>query len=249
MKIGPALAAVLLIGQTCPAIAQTASDPAAEVDKDAVAALQRMGTALRGLKNFALTAEFTREDVLTTGQKLQHGGTIEAKIGRPDKLRFDITSDRQARSMFFDGKTLTVFAPRVGYYATVKSSGTIAEMMKRVRDQYDIEFPLADLFQWTSEGSPTENITSAFRVGTEHIQGEACEHYAVRSAAADWQVWIAPEPSSLPCKIVITTTDDPSMPEYSAVLRWTQSAPFEPAQFVFTPPSGTRQIQIASAGQ
>lgn len=249
MKIGPAFAAILLMGQGLPALAQAAPPSAGDVDRDAVAALQRMAAALRELKNYSLSAEVTREEVLTTGQKLQYAGTMEVKVRRPDGLRLDVSSDRQARNLYFDGKTLTVFAPHVGYYASVKAPGTIAEMLKLAQDNYDIEFPLADLFEWSGKEDPAANITSAFRVGTEHIGGVACEHYAVRGTSADWQVWIAPAPSSLPCKLVITTTDDPSMPQYSAVLRWSPGAPFEPAQFTFTPPTGAREIQLARASQ
>lgn len=249
MQIRPALLALILFAHDVPALAQDPPSPPPQVDSDAREALQRMGTALRGLKNYGLSAEFTTEEVLTSGQKLQHGGTFEAKVRRPNGFRIDINSDRQARNLFYDGKTLTVFAPRVGYYASVQAPPTIAEMINLTEEQYGIEIPLASLFQWGSEGSPAENITSAFRVGTEHIGGLACEHYAVRGANADWQVWIAPAPSSLPCKLVITTKDDAAMPQYTAVLRWSANAPFEPSQFVFTPPADARQIQLARASQ
>ena len=40
----------------------------------------------------------------------------------PDRLRIDATSDRNQRQFFYDGETVTIFAPEVGAYAALRCS-------------------------------------------------------------------------------------------------------------------------------
>ena len=72
-----------------------------------------------------------------------------------------------------------------------------------------------------------------------------CDHYAFRQADVDWQVWIERGKRALPCKIVITTTQDPAQPQYSAVLKWNVAPKFNKATFTFVPPKDAKQIQVA----
>lgn len=251
MKIPLSLAAVLACAAISPAAGQDTANavpasPSELRDADAIAAIERMGRALAALKAFSVSADITDEQVLTTGQKLQSSGTLQIAARRPDGMKMDITSDRETRTLYYDGKTLTVFAPKVGYYASVPAPATIKETIDLATERYDIEFPLADLFVWGGDGSSTAALTSAFRVGTEKFGGVACEHYAARQEGTDWQVWIAPAPSSLPCKLVITTTDDPSQPQYSAVLKWKADQALDPKLFTFSPPSNTRKITLGT---
>src|SRR5262245_34795881 len=81
--------------------AQADATPAAATkDADAMAALDRMGAALRRLNSFSLHAAITSEEVLTSGQKLQYGGTVDFRVRRPDGFRIEMVSDRQARTIY-----------------------------------------------------------------------------------------------------------------------------------------------------
>jgi hypothetical protein len=203
-----------------------------------------MGAALGGLQSFEVHADVTQEEVLTTGQKLQFGGTVDVKARRPNAVRMDVKSDRKDRTLFYDGKRATLFSPRVGYYATFAAPPTIAEMLKMAAEKYAIETPLADLFAWGKDPQAESKLQSAFRIGTETINGKICDQYAMRQPEADWQVWIEEGSQALPCKLVITTTDDPAMPQYSAVYRWTPRETFADSTFAFSPPANSRKIAI-----
>ncbi len=216
-----------------------------ERDGDAVTALEVMGTSLRSAQDLSLTAQITRESVLTSGQKVQFGGTIDIDFVRPNKLRLDVKSDRQERSLFYDGKSLTVFSPRLGYYASVDAPGTVAETLALATARYGIEFPLADLFSWGTDMRMLDRIDSAFRVGTETIGDRTCRHYAFRQQGVDWQIWIEDTTFARPCKLVITTTDDPAQPQYTATLNWKRGAEPSASRFAFTPPQGARKIALA----
>ena len=213
-------------------------------DPQTMAALDKMGAALRKLQSFGVRTDTTEERVLTTGQKIQYGGYAEIKAQRPNKLRVDRVNDRQARSLYFDGKTLTIDSPRIGFYGSVPAVGTIREAVSAVAENYDVETPLADLFAWGEDPALAARIQSAFYVGAETVGGNACDQYAMRQADVDWQVWIRQKGEALPCKLVITSTDDPSMPQYSAVFTWIPQQTHAASVFTFAPPKDSRKIPL-----
>ena len=78
----------------------------------------------------------------------------------------------------------------------------------------------------------------------ERIDKRTCMHYAFRQEKVDWQVWVEEGAQPLPCKLVITSRDDPSMPQYTAVLHWDLTTPVEASALAFTPPADARKIPI-----
>jgi len=232
-----------LMAQTPPA-----PEPASAIrDPQTLAALDKMGASLRKLQSFSVRADTTDEKVLTTGQKIQFSGIVESRVRRPNQLRIDRVSDRQARSLYFDGKTVTIYSPRMGFYGTAPAVGTIRQVVAAVAEKYDLETPLADLFAWGEDPSAAARVQSAFYVGAQTIDGIACDQYAMREELVDWQVWIRQKGEALPCKLVITSTDDPSMPQYTAVFHWTPQQAHPASTFTFVPPKGSHKIPLESA--
>jgi hypothetical protein len=222
-----------------------AARPRSAVDQDALAALERMGAALRARIIFVLTADITDEDVLNSGEKLQFAGTVEISARRPDRFKVSIMSDIKDRQIYYDGKQVTVYAPKLGMYGQFTAPATIAQTLRAARERYDIELPLADLFTWGTDESAASKLRSGFLVRPEHISGRACDHYAFRQENVDWQIWIAAEGAALPCKLVITNTEDDSRPQYTAVLRWNFPNALAEDVFAFKPPSaGANRIVI-----
>jgi hypothetical protein len=234
----------LAIGLGAAAHAQAKAAPATKPDADALAALNKMGEALRALSAFTITADVTTEQVLDSGQKLQYGGDVKIEVQRPGAFKIWSKSDRQERELYYDGKSLTVFAPKIGYYASVPAPATISATLDTISDKYGLEVPLADLFSLGVDPALTAKIQSGFDVGPATVAGKACEHYAFRQAEADWQVWIRSEGPALPCKMVITTTQDDAQPQYTAVMTWEAAAPGQGA-YTFTPPANAHRITLA----
>jgi hypothetical protein len=229
--------------------AQRTAAPAAsaDVDADALMALTKMGEALRSHNALSVTMDVTNEDVLTSGQKLQYVGTVQVTARRPDRFKMSIVSDIKNRDIYYDGKSVTVFSPRLGLYANFAAPGTIAQTLEAARDKFGVELPVADLFTWGVDDSRAARLTSGFLVRPEHIDGRACNHYAFRQQNVDWQIWIDDQ-TSLPCKLVITRTDDPSLPQYTAVMRWTFPTTIAESTFNFMPPTGSQKIAILELG-
>ena len=210
----------------------------------ALAALDRMGAALRAHQNVNVHADITAEDALNTGEKLQYAGTVDIVARRPNAMRLTMRMGASERTLYYNGKTLTVAVPELNYYASVAAPGTIREMLTMADERYGMEVPLADLFSWDSNSAA--KLTSAFAAGQEVIGGQTCDHFAMRQPGVDWQVWIRQGKDALPCKLVITTRADPSLPQYTAVYSWSDAPPPEAAAYTYNPPPEAKAIAMHS---
>jgi hypothetical protein len=235
-------AATVALGQT-----RTTPPPKQSIDPQAVAALERMGAYLRSQQTMRVEGEMTTDDVLPSGQKVQYSGTVQLRVRRPDRLRADVISDRKNEQMFYDGKTFTVFQPRVGYYASFDAPPTLGELVDVAEKRYGLDLPLADLFYWGTEKSPVNELRAATKVGGSTVKGVACEHYAFRQRDVDWEICIEPGGRPLPRKMIITTTTEPTRPQHSMVLTWDLAPRLDDTDFAFTPPPTAQRIQFETA--
>ena len=240
---GLALAGVVLAEDQGTAPAAPTTETSA-IDPAAMQALDRMGAYLRGLTSFSLRADDAVDEVLDTGQKLQITKTVEFQVHKPDRLHAEITTDRKAREIFFDGKHFTLLAPEARYFTTVAAPPTIREMLTALETKYDIELPLRDLFLWGDDTDAAADIQEAMRVGTSNIAGQLADHYAFRQDEIDWQIWIAQGEAPLPLRYVITTKNEPGEPQYMANLTWDTQAKPADAVFTFTPSKDDHPIAI-----
>lgn len=242
------LSAVAVVG--CLSLAQPAAAQATKgtVDRAAVEAATKMGEQLRGLKSFQVTSDVTLS-AIENGQKAETKMTVTYKVRRPDAFVIDAVSDRKSRRFIYDGKSFTVFAPKVGYFATVSAPATINETAEVVYATYGVALPLADLFYWGDGASPADGVTSARKVGSERIAGVETDHYAFSNGEIDWQLWIQRGAQPLPRRVVITTLGDDAKPTYDATLSWTTNATFAADTFTFTPAKDARPIALARVSQ
>ena len=242
-KIGYTAGAVLLATVlSAPVAAQEKSDLIAP---EAMKALDQMGAYLRTLKDFQVQAEITSEEVLSNGQKLQFASTTNVLAQKPSKLRVSIEGEQKSRLFLYDGKSFTLFAPRVGFYATVPAPDTIGKLIEILTQKYDVEIPLVDLFLWGGPNASANEITAAADVGPGTVEGVTCEHYAFRQPGLDWQVWIQLGDHSLPRKLVLTTTTDEARPQHTSVLTWNMAPSYSEDAFVFDPPDDAHKIVFA----
>jgi hypothetical protein len=246
--IGTAIGLLMLATGLCAPLPAQHADRIIKSDliaPEAKQALNKMGAYLRSLKDFEVRAEVTTEDVLTDGEKLQYAQTATILARLPDKLRGEIDGEQKSRLFFYDGKSFTLFARRLGYYATVPAPPTVGQLIDMVSDKYEIEMPLVDLFLWGSPRATADEITAASDVGPGEIEGVTCEHYAYRQPGMDWQVWIQLGEHPLPRKLVLTTTTDDARPQHISVLTWNLAPSYNTESFVFHPPADAHKVVFA----
>ena len=247
-----AIAIPMACAIAAPAFAQSSGEAPATAaapqrDPAALAALDAMGNALRGLQAFKLTTQTTRDIVLDDGQKVQLLGEVEYRVQRPDKLFVDIRSDRKQRQLIFDGKQVTLYAPRLAVYAQAATEAdSIGGLVENANTKYGIEFPLGDLFRYGTGKTSKDDIQAAMHVGGGTLDGEAIEQYAYRQDGIDWQLWLS-KATNLPKRLEITSLDDETRPAYAAQLHWDTKSPVDAASFAFRPPAGVNKIEIVPA--
>lgn len=230
--------------------AAAAPTAAAVVNAKAVERLNEMGAYLRSLKTFTVNADVTVEEVLDSGQKVENANTVEIAARRPDKLRVYTTSAKRSRKIYYDGKTVTIFGEKLGYYGSFSAPATLGETVELAAKKYGLEVPLADLFLMGTDRFDTKSITEAIYVGPQLIGGVLCDQLAFRQPGVDWQVCIERGKAPLPRKLVVTGTDgDPAQPVRRSTLTWKVGSAPEAVAFTFVPPKGATRIAVKEAAK
>jgi hypothetical protein len=233
-----------------PPAAPAAKESDNPVDPEAVQALQRMSAYLMKLQSFELKADTTLDLVTAEGQRIQLGGVSKYKVRAPNAFQIDITTDLKDRQFFYDGKQFTVFAPKLGFYATAPAPPTIRGTLQAIHEKFGIVLPLEDLFRWSDpSGAREAKLTSAFLVGPATIDGATTDHYAFREDKADWEVWIERGERPIPRKLVIVDRTDLAAPGYSARLTWNMNPTLAASDFTFRPGAGAKAIHFAELNQ
>jgi hypothetical protein len=252
---GAALAAGVLLAGNGAAWAQQPAAPApaaapaptaaAVINAKAVERLNAMGAHLRSLKAFTVNADVTVEEVLDSGQKVENALTVEIAARMPDKLRVSTTSAERNRKVYYDGKSVTIFGQKLGYYGSFPAPATIAQTVDIAARKYGLEVPLADLFLMGTDKFDTKSITEAIYVGPQMIGGVLCDQLAFRQPGVDWQICIERGKTPLPRKLVVTGTDgDAAQPVRRSILTWKAGTAPEAAAFTFVPPKGATRIAV-----
>ncbi len=217
------------------------------IEDVAVDALRNMSNYLMQAKTLGISTEGSLDVVTDDGQRIQLDGTTTYKIRRPGFV-IDYVSDMKSRRFIYDGKSFTVYSPKLGYYASVPAPGTNREVLDAIYNKFGISLPLVDLFRW-GEGMNADRIKalkSAYDVGPATIDGAATEHYAFREPDIDWEVWIQKGDQPLPRKLVIVDRTDPARPTFTSRLSWQVNPSYSDADFSFVPGADAKRIQLAT---
>ncbi|MEJ2086552.1 MAG: DUF2092 domain-containing protein, partial [Acidobacteriota bacterium] len=88
-------------------------------------------------------------------------------------------------------------------------------------------------------------VTSGGVVGKSIVGGVRCDHLAFRTPLVDWQIWIADGDEPLPYKYVLTTMDDPALPQYLVLMSdWNVDPKFDETLFEISAPEGAQEIDF-----
>ena len=245
---GPLLLAALAAVAAVPALGQDAprelviEHPDAVVTPDARAALDRMKVYLNGLDSFTIDAQASRDELLAYGYKLQNNEWARMTVQRPNRMRVDVDGDIKKRSYYYDGSTLTMFAPDENVYSRVPAPGTIREVVDQLHMR-GVEMPLIDILGQAYQGTLLQDVRVGLKVQDTMVDGVAAEHLAFRQPLIDWQIWVAK--NGAPKKILITTRYALGDPQYEVELDWNENPRPPASTFTFQPPEGAREVPVA----
>ncbi|MFZ4681781.1 MAG: DUF2092 domain-containing protein [Terrimicrobiaceae bacterium] len=220
---------------------------AERIDPQALASLKRMSSTLAAAKAFTYQSKTILEVPATTGQFVTLFSTGEIALKRPDKVRARMGGDAPSFDMFYDGATLSAFAPGTKVFSTSKAPPTIDAMLQGLREETGIRFASSPLLFSDPYAVLTRGLTSAVVVGPSVVDGTACEHLAFRSPGVNWEIWIEAAPRALPRRLAVTFTDQTNFPRTLVDFsHWNLRPWLRDGDFVFHQPAGAREIPFAS---
>ena len=215
------------------------------VSPDAVRILKNSTDYLAGLQLFGLEADSSIEVVTESGQKIQFDNRAMAVVQRPNGFYAARVGDLVEQEFLYDGKTLTLHDADAGYYATVAAPDTLEAMLDFARESLDIVAPGGDFIYANAFDILMEDVETALLVGKSVIEGVVCDHLAFSKPGTDCQVWIARGEQPLPLKIVSTSRDVLSAPQFTVLIReWDIAVDVPKDKFQFTPPDDAQAVDF-----
>lgn len=220
------------------------ADAPPNVEPKADDLLHKMSSELAGMKGFSFDTGQVMEVVTPEGEKIQAIAGSTVHVQRPNKLRTERVGPMGGGTLYYDGKTLSVFGKRDNLYASASVPPTIDEAVDFVRAKLSIDAPGADLLHSDPYKVLMEDVVSGRYLGIEPIGDRMCHHLAYRGNETDWQIWIEDGAHPLPCRFVITSKKEQGAPEYQIELKGWKAEELPADSFSFTPPEGAMKIKF-----
>ena len=220
---------------------------APDIEPKAGEVLQQMCDYLKNLQQFSVQAEITEDVLLTSGQRIQSGRSVEASVRRPDRFRAESVGDTDNRQLVYDGKTITLMDRSKNFYTTIAAPPEIDAALEHAVQAFNLRAPLADLIYTKAYENLTAGVVSGFYVGLSKVQGVPCHHLAFKQKDIDWQIWIENSPTPVPRKFLITDKTAQGLQFTALFTKWNTSPQLEDGLFTFVAPEKAEKIDILPA--
>lgn len=196
-------------------------------------------------KTISATFDTDIEVVTPEIQKIQFTSSGKLILNRPNKLRASRTGGYADVELVFDGKTVSVLGKDANAYAQTDASGTVDQLIDRLRNEYSLDLPGADLLLSNAYDVMMEDVLEAKHIGQGVVNGVECEHLAFRNQDTDWQVWVAVGDRPIPCKYVITSKAVAGAPQYTLVIKDWKTDEVSADTFAFQPPADAKKVDFS----
>ena len=211
--------------------------------------ISEMGESLRELRTFTLQMDTTTDVIVDNNQKIKTSATKNIYIIGSNHLRLDIDGEFLKRNYYFDGSHFSLYTPGLGYYTTIPFEGTSDELLNHLIAQFNLKLPLEDLFMLGKDQASLDSIESAAYIATVKINDKRCDHVAFRQGKKNWQLWISWGEKPMPCKMVVTSTEEAVQPEYSAVFAWNKLPNQPRSGFTFHPKKQDMKVELTKEAE
>jgi hypothetical protein len=215
--------------------------------QDAGKVLKAMSDYVTSQQTIAMTFDSDIEVITPELQKIQFTSSGQVLLSRPDKLRATRAGGYTDVELVFDGKTATVLGKNVNAFAQADAPGTVDQLIERLRDQYNVAMPGADLLLSRVYDDLMADVIDAKHIGQGVVDGVECEHLAFRNADVDWQLWVEIGARPIPRKYVITSKAVTAAPQYTLRIKdWRTDVPVAADAFAFTPPADAKKVELTA---
>lgn len=223
---------------------QTPVNP--DIEQRALDLLADMSDYLASAKTMTFRVKAMVE-TQANGQLLHFWSRSEVTLKRPNGLKILTQSDSKPLNIFFDGKNLSVYAPKNNMYAAIAAPATIDELIPFAVEKAGIMTNYYDILTSDPFAYLTDDLTRAFSAGQSTVDGTLCDHLAFKGEDVSWEIWIATGDKPLPLMMAITYLKVPDQPRFLLHLsNWKLNVPVAKGTFAFVKPAGAVQIEFQS---
>jgi hypothetical protein len=210
---------------------------------DAKSILKAMSDYVSSQKTIEFTFDSDIEVITPQLEKIQFANSGDALLSRPDRFRAHRVSGHADVTLFFDGKTVSIFGKSINGYAQFEAPGSVDQLIEGLRSGHGVAMPGADLLLSNSYDVLVAGVEEAKHIGRGVIDGRQCEHIAFRNFDTDWQLWVEVGKSPIPRKLVITSKTLNNAPQYTVrVKSWKTGVKPALDAFAFVPPATAKKL-------
>ncbi len=230
------------------ALAQTpAADaqPAAPELRTTAQVVDQVCNFLKTQRSFTVEMDITYDDVLDFGNKVQYSAYQTLSVQKPNRLRSEYVGDERVTNFYYDGRTVTLYAPNFEYYATKAAPATLDAALAQVEDRYGITIPMSNLVASDPCANLKADVQDMIFVGVNMVDREPTYQILMLGSDRDYQIWVTQDPQPLLRKAIITYKELPGEPQYTVYFSNWNFRPSLPAStFTFTPPDAAVAIEM-----
>jgi hypothetical protein len=189
-----------------------------ELEPKAIEILKTMSERLAGAHTLSFVAVESYESPSRQSHPLVYVNKSEVTLQRPDKLRVITPGDGPASEFYYDGKTITAFAPAENLVAVADAPATIDAMLESIFHSSGTYFPFTDLIVADPYKDAAPGIELAYYVGQSHVVGDTTTD--IVSYVGDGvfvEIWIGVD-DKLPRLIHAVYLDDPAQLRHNLLL-------------------------------
>jgi hypothetical protein len=229
---------------------QTNKPPATPAKPDlepkAIELLKAVSSRLAAAHTLSFTAVQIFESPSRQGPPLAYAKKTDVTLQRPDRMRVIISGDGPGSEFYYNGKTMTAFAPAENLVAASDAPPTIDAMLEAVYHSAGIFFTFTDLVVADPYKDMAEGLTLAYYVGQSHVvAGTTTDMVAYVDNGVFIQLWIGTE-DKLPQMVRAIFLDDPerlrSQVEFS---NWQLDLTVPPDTFALSNAANAKRIPFA----
>ena len=215
--------------------------------QDAAKVLKAMTDYVASQKVISATYDTDIEVITNNLQKIQFASSGHMLLSRPDKARVSRIGGYVDAELVFDGKTLSVLGKNLNAYAQTDATGSIDQLVARLRDEFGVPIPGADLLLSGAYDELMKDVLDAKHIGRGVIDGIECDHLAFRNNDVDWQIWVEIGSRPIPRKYVITSKAVSGAPQYTLRIKeWKTDVQLPADAFAFKPPADAKKVDISA---
>jgi hypothetical protein len=216
------------------------------LEPHAIEVLKAASARLAAARSMTFTAVVSYESPSLLGPPLVYSTRSEVTLKRPDKLKVITLGDGPPSEFYYDGKTMTAFAPAENLVAIADAPPTIDAALQAAYDEAAVYFPFSDVIVADPYKDVADGLTTAFYIGQSRVvAGTTTDMVAYVSGDVFVQAWIGAD-DRLPRRLYAVYLRDPARLRHVLELsKWELDGAVSADAFVSAKAGGAARMAFA----